>query len=232
MPGEADEFPFAYRARRVNSRGEPLNVSQLYGNPTPMSCQCENAGPSRSSSKELALTHRWFFSSVTAGAQRGRNPVLSSHRRRGRRLQRRLRVPPAGPAQGPDRLRQDALRRVHGAPPARPEAATAHRRAERSRQPDHRRLPRGPDRQRPRRPLPHQGRRDGLDRRPAHAGGEGAAPSATSTRSSRRARTPSSSSIRSPTTAASCRSTRGARSSRRIPTSCSSSPTTPATRAC
>jgi len=44
-------------------------------------------------------------------------------------------------------------------------------------------------------------------------------------------RTRSSSSIRSPITAASCRSTRRARSSRRIPTSCWSSRTTPATRA-
>ena len=65
----------------------------------------------------------------------------------------RLQGAPAGPAQGPDRLRQDPLRRAHGAgcrlgPAGR--ADPAH----------HRRLPRGPHGQRSGRPLPDGGRRD------------------------------------------------------------------------
>ena len=40
--------------------------------------------------------------------------LLSADRRRGGGLHRRLGLAPAGAAQGPDRLRQDALRRVHG----------------------------------------------------------------------------------------------------------------------
>ena len=125
-------------------------------------------------------------------------PYYERGARRDRALRSRLRRPDAGAAQGPDRMRQDPLRRVHG---------VAARRSERCR-PHHGRLPRGSHRQRPGRPLPdHKATRrsgsTGRSRRPCAR-----APSAISTRSSRRARTRPSSSIRSPTTAASCRSTR------------------------
>ena len=86
-----------------------------------------------------------------------------------------------GDAQGPDRLRQDAVRRAHGVAPR-----TAAR---------HRRLPRRSLGQRSHRPLPDSRRRDRLARRAARRSRRGLARSAISTRSSKRARTPSSSSI-------------------------------------
>ena len=74
-----------------------------------------------------------------------------------RAVRARLAQAPAAAAQGPDRLRQDPLRRPHGAP-AGPAAA-------------HGLLPRRPDRRRPHRPLAAQGRRDGLARRTPDPGG-------------------------------------------------------------
>ena len=70
----------------------------------------------------------------------------------------------------------------------------------------HHRLPRRPDRERPHRPLPDS-RHDGTvwQDGPLTRARAGRARSATSTRSSRRARTRSSCSIRSPTTGACCR---------------------------
>ena len=75
-----------------------------------------------------------------------------------------------------------------------------------------------------------RGERHGVAGRPAHAAPRGMARSATSTRSSKRGRTPWS--CIHPLTddrRVCCRSTRRARSSRRRPASSSSSPTTPAT---
>ena len=79
--------------------------------------------------------------------------VLPAVRRRGRRLRALPCAPAAGHAQGPDRLRQDPLRRAHGlaAPPAARD----------------RRVSRRPVGERPGRPLPGPRRRDGLAGRPA-----------------------------------------------------------------
>ena len=174
-------------------------------------------------------------STTPSSPGRGRNgrarSLLPPHRRRSRRLPRRLRGPPPGPAQGPDRLRQDALRRAHGAPAlprgARQRATPLDRAAA-----GHRRLPRGPDGVRPGGALPAHRRRDGVDRRAAHA--RGAHRRDLLPRRDRRGaqghHRPHPSAHRPPPHAADREERR--RSSRRTRTSCSSSRTTRATRAC
>ena len=87
----------------------------------------------------------------------------------------------ADASQGADRVRENAFRRGHG---PRPGAAAHHRRLSRR---SHRRRSRGA--------FPARGRRDHVGRRAAHACGRGKDASATSTRSSRLARTRPSSSI-------------------------------------
>ena len=78
---------------------------------------------------------------------------LPGGRARGRAVRGGARRAPARDAQRPDGLRQDALRRAHGVAAEPP----AH----------HRRLPRRPLGDRPRRTLPARRRRDRLARRPA-----------------------------------------------------------------
>ena len=108
--------------------------------------------------------------------------LLPAARRRDRGLHRRAPPALADHAQGADRLRQDALRSPHGVAARTPAR--------------HGRLPRRPFRQRSHRPLPGARRRDRVAGRPADARRAEPARSAISTRSSRRARTRSSSSIR------------------------------------
>ena len=79
--------------------------------------------------------------------------LLPGGRQRGGGLQGRLPAGPVAGPEGPDRVRQDALRRGDG-PRPRPAA-------------DHRRLPRRSDHRRPGRPVPAAGRRDGVGRRSA-----------------------------------------------------------------
>ena len=161
------------------------------------------------------------------GGRSGR-VTMNAHRRdrprgsllpRGRRRMRGLRggppPRPAAPAEGADRLRQDALRRAHG---RAPRAAAPHGR-----------LSRRPLGRRPDRSLPAEGRRDGLGGRSAdprrargrhllpRRGGRGA--------QGRHGRPPS----RSATTAVASSSTAPARSWPRPPRSCSWRATTPAT---
>ena len=83
--------------------------------------------------------------------------VLPAGRRRDRGVRDVPRAPARRDAEGPDRLRQDPLRRAHGLA-SRPAAR-------------HRRLPRRSLGQRSHRPLPDSRRRHGVARRPAHAGG-------------------------------------------------------------
>ena len=85
-----------------------------------------------------------------------RSAVLSRDGRRDRRLRDVPRARAARHAQGPDRLRQDPVRRAHGLAPG-----TAAR---------HRRLPRRSVGERSHRPLSDSRQRHRLARRPAHAG--------------------------------------------------------------
>ena len=104
--------------------------------------------------------HEWSVESqrvedfrLTQGA------LLPAPGQRGRALRGGLPRAPSGDAQGPHRLRQDALRRAHE---LAPEAHAGDRR-----------LPRGPDRVGPGRQVHPARRRDDLAGRPAHHRGQG-----------------------------------------------------------